>query len=44
MIRVRASIMSLGEEVKERVSIRISRSLMASGSKNWASTLNRTLF
>ena len=44
MIRVRADIKSSGDVVKERVSNRISRSLIASGSKNWASTLNNTLF
>jgi hypothetical protein len=44
MIRVRASIISSGDVVKEMVSMRISRSFMACGSKNCANTLNSTLF
>ena len=44
MMRVSASSMSSGVVVNEIVSINISRSLIASGGKNWASTLNRTLF
>jgi len=44
MIRVSASIISSGDVVNEMVSIRISRSFMALGSKNCANTLNNTLF
>ena len=44
MIRVSDSSISSGVEVNEIVSISIRRSLIASGGKNWASTLNRTLF
>src|SRR5260221_14248489 len=44
MMRTNDSSMSSGLVVNEIVSISISRSLMASGPKNCASTLNRMLF
>jgi hypothetical protein len=44
MTRPSASIMSSGVVVNEIVSIKSRRSLMASGPKNCASTLNSTLF
>ena len=44
MMRVDDSSMSSGVVVNEIVSISISRSLIASGPKNCASTLNRMLF
>ena len=44
MMRVSDSNISSGVVVNEIVSIRISRSLIACGPKNCASTLNRMLF
>ena len=44
MMRVSDPSMSSGVVVNDTVSIRIRRSLIASGPKNCASTLNRMLF